>query len=162
MYFVGSKSCFRALPRDLDPTKYMQPQETWGRMPAKILCGDFYQLQPVPASSSLLAPVKNQSYEHLQGRKLLADMEYVVDFVDMQRFKDPLLLEVLIAMRTPGGKTISEDSWQALVKTQIKSTSVAAQPAGTSNSEAETPQYDQRLRAARGWYESAYEWRIVS
>ena len=43
----------RALKHDLDPTKYMQPQETWGRMPAKILCGDFYQLQPVPASSSL-------------------------------------------------------------------------------------------------------------
>ena len=67
--------------------------------------------------------MKNQSYEHLQCRKLLADMEYVVDFVEMQRFKDPLLLEVLIAMRTPGGKKISEDSWQALVKTQIKSTS---------------------------------------
>ena len=31
----------RALRHGLDSTKYMQPQETWGRMPAKILCGDF-------------------------------------------------------------------------------------------------------------------------
>ena len=104
----------RALKRDLDPTKYMQPQETWGRMPAKILCGDFFQLPPVPASSSLLAPHKGQSYEHQQGRKLLADMEYVVEFVQMQRFTDQRLLEVLNAMRTPGGKKISDESWQAL------------------------------------------------
>jgi len=123
----------RALRYDLGPTKYMQPQETWGRMPAKILCGDFYQLPPVPTSSSLLAPLKGQSYEHQQGRKLLADMEHVVDFVQMQRFTDPLLLEVLNAMRTPGGKRISQESWQALVKTQIHSSSSAAQPAGTSN-----------------------------
>ena len=80
----------------------------------------------------------------------------------MQRFTDPLLLEVLNAMRTPGGKRISQESWQALVKTQIHSSSSAAQPAGTRNPVAEPLQYDQRLREARGWYESAYEWRIVS
>ena len=38
----------RALRYGLDPTKYMSPQETWGRMAVKILCGDFYQLPPVP------------------------------------------------------------------------------------------------------------------
>ena len=43
----------RALRYNLDSTRYMRPQETWGRMPAKILCGDFYQLPPVPASASL-------------------------------------------------------------------------------------------------------------
>ena len=89
-------------------------------------------------------------------------MEHVVDVVQMQRFTDPLLLEGLNAMRTPGGKRISQESWQALVKTQIHSSSSAAQPAGTSNPAAEPPQYDQRLREARGWFESAYEWRIVS
>ena len=106
--------------------------------------------------------MKGQSYEHQQGRKLLADMEHVVDFVQMQRFTDPPLIGVLNAMRTPGGKRISEKSWQALVKTLIHSASSAVQPAGTSNPVAEPPQYDQRLREARGWYESAYEWRIVS
>ena len=44
--------CFR---HDLDSTRYMKPAETWGRMPARILSGDFYQLPPVPASASLLA-----------------------------------------------------------------------------------------------------------
>ncbi|MDA8583685.1 hypothetical protein N9L68_05610 [bacterium] len=39
------------------------------------------------------------------------------------------------------------------MKTQIHSSSSAAQPAGTSNPAAEPPQYDQRLRSARGWYE---------
>ena len=43
-------------------------------------------------------------------------MEYVVDFVQMQRFNDPLQMEVLQAMRTPRGKAISEASWPAIVK----------------------------------------------
>ena len=140
----------RALRHDLDPLSYMKPQETWGRMPVKILCGDFFQLPPVPASASLLAPVEKQSYEHLQGRKLLMDIEHVVDFVQMQRFNDPLLVEVLEAMRTHGGKRISEEAWQAIMSTEIKSS--VSQPG----------EIDVRLRDARHWYECAYEWRIVS
>ena len=72
-------------------------------------------------------------------------MEYVLDFVKMQRFDDPLLVEVLEAMRTPGGKEISEEAWKALEATVIQTTRT-----------------DPRLRDARGWYECAYEWRIVS
>ena len=53
-------------------------------------------------------------------------------------------------MRVPGGKTISEESWQAILNTEVRTSSD------------EEPQSDPRLRAARGWYESAYEWRIVS
>ena len=66
----------RAQRFELDPTRYMQPTETWGHMLARILSGDVYQLLPVPASASLLAPPMNQSYEHLHGRKLLMDMEH--------------------------------------------------------------------------------------
>ena len=58
----------RALCHDIDPIAYMKPQEAWGRMPIKILCGDFFQLPPVPASASLLAPQDNQSYEQQQGK----------------------------------------------------------------------------------------------
>ena len=123
----------------------MKPSETWGRMPCKILSGDFYQLPPVPATASLLSAPTKQSYEHQQGRKMLMDMEYVCDFVKMQRFDDPLLVELLEAMRTPGGKNISEEAWQALKATVIRTS-------GT----------DPRLSNARGWYECAYEWRIVS
>ena len=86
-------------------------------MPCKILSGDFYQLPPVPATASLLSAPTKQSYEHQQGRKLLMDMEYVCDFVKMQRFDDPLLVELLEAMRTPGGKNILEEAWQALKAT---------------------------------------------
>ena len=62
------KTYGRAQRFELDPTRYMQPAETWGRMAGKILCGEFYQLPPVPASASLLAPPLRQSYEHQQGR----------------------------------------------------------------------------------------------
>ena len=48
----------------------------------------------------------------LQGRKLLLDIEYVLDFRQMKRFDDPLLIEVLEAMRTPGEKKISEHAWE--------------------------------------------------
>ena len=130
----------------------MKPQQTWGCMAVKLLCGDFYQLPPVPASASLLAAPTKQTYEHQQGRKLLADIEYVVDFVQMKRFKDNLQIQVLEAMRIPRGKKISEECWQAIKKTQIRSSSSASQPTA----------WDPRLRAARRWYESAYEWRIVS
>ena len=105
------KTYGRALRFDLQTIAYMKPQETWGRMPCKILCGDFYQLPPVPASASLLAPTTGQSYEHQQGRKLLSDMEFVIDFVQMWRFVDPLQIEVLEAMRTPGGNKITEEAW---------------------------------------------------
>ena len=137
----------RSLRYNLEPTAYMKPQETWGRMPVKLLCGDFYRMPPVPATSSLLASTTGQTYEHQQGRKLLADMEYVVDFVQMQRFNDPLQVEVLEAMRTPGGKKISEESWQEIVKTRLQHSDAASDP---------------RLKDARNWYECAYEWRIVS
>ena len=109
------KTYGRCLKYNIDPTRYMHPQEAWGRVFAKLLCGDFFQLPPVPATSSLMAPSsQKESYEHRQGRKLLMDIEYVVDFVNMQRFTDPLLVQVLQAMRTPGGKKISDEAWRAL------------------------------------------------
>ena len=152
------KTYGRAQRFELDPTRYMQPAETWGRMPGKILCGDFYQLPPDPASS-LLAPPLRQSYEHHQGRKLLLDMEHVVDFVQMQRFDDPLLVEILHAMRTHGGKKVSEKAWQALVGTILVAGN-AIQPtrAGTSGGALQPandsrPAVDPRLLEARGWYE---------
>ena len=47
------KTYGRSLRYNLDATQSMTPQETWGRMPVTLLYGDFYQLPPVPASSSL-------------------------------------------------------------------------------------------------------------
>ena len=73
-------------------------------------------------------------------------MEYVASFMRMQRFDDSLLVEVLEAMRTSGGKNISEEAWQALKG---------------SVSTNDDNGIDPRLISARGWYECAYEWRIV-
>ena len=87
-------------------------------------------------------------------------MEYVVDFVQTQRFNDPLQVEVLEAMRTPGGKAISEASWQAIVKTCLDQSE--DQHAGSSGGASQPAAWDRRLQEARGWYECAYEWRIVS
>ena len=67
----------------------------------------------------------------------------LVDFVEMKRFDDKLLIEVLEAMRTPGGKAISEEAWQAIEKTKVVCQSDAAQLTA----------WDPRLRAARGWYD---------
>ena len=106
----------------------------------------------VPATASLLASPASRSYEHQQGRKLLSDMEYVVDFVNMQRFHDPLLVHILEAMRTPGGQKISEEAWQALKATAIRpAAGGASQPAAIGAAGA-----DARLKEARGWYECAY------
>ena len=95
-------------------------------------------------------------------------MEHVVDFVQMQRFDDPLLVEILHAMRTPGGKKVSEKAWQTLVGTVLVAGS-ATQPATAATSSGALqpandarPAVDPRLLEARGWYECAYEWRIVS
>ena len=55
------KTYGRCLRHNLDTTAYMKPAETWGRMPCKIVSGDFYQLPPVPATKSLLPKPTNQS-----------------------------------------------------------------------------------------------------
>ena len=47
------KTYGRAQRFEIDPTRYMQPAETWGRMPARILSGDFYQLPPEPYCISI-------------------------------------------------------------------------------------------------------------
>ena len=90
----------------------------------------------------------------------------MVDFVQMQRFTDTLQVQVLEAMRTVGGKKISEECWQAIIATEICSDDAASltstEASRGSGSVHQPAEWDKRLREARGWYESAYEWRIVS
>ena len=63
-------------------------------------CGQdpFWRLVTIASTARrclFLPPLAEQSYDHEQGRKLLADIEYVISFVNMQRFKDRLLVQVL-------------------------------------------------------------------
>ena len=48
LYAVANDLWFGTLQRE----QYMRPQEKWGRMPVRILCGDFFQLPPVPATAA--------------------------------------------------------------------------------------------------------------
>ena len=52
----------RARIHRFSTASYMRPAETWGRVFAKVLFGDFYQLPPVPATASLLMSTPRQSY----------------------------------------------------------------------------------------------------
>ena len=80
----------------------------------------------------------------------------------MKRAGGNNLVEILSDMRTPGGKRISEDAWQAVQATAIKNG--APQPGLHSAGDPQPGdvQQDTRLRDARHWYECAYEWRLVS
>ena len=78
----------RARTHRFSTASYMRPAETWGRAFAKILCGDFYQLPPVPATASLLMSTPRQSYEHQQGHALLAGLIYIVDVTQTESLDD--------------------------------------------------------------------------
>ena len=56
------------------------------------------------------------------------------------RFIDQTLIDILKVMRTPGGRALSEQQWQALMSTQIR----AAQPDIPST-----------------WYHSCYCWSLI-
>ena len=49
----------------LDPSRYSEPEQTWGGMPVVVVAGDELQLPPVPFEASLLAPVEGSSHELL-------------------------------------------------------------------------------------------------
>ena len=63
-------------------------------------------------------------------------------------------------MRTSGRKTISEASWQAIVNTCLDQSE--NQHAASRGGASQPAAWDRRLQEARGCYECAYEWRIVS
>ena len=138
---------------------YMRPEETWGRVRAKILCGDFYQLPPVPATASLLFATDRQSYEHQQGHALLAGLKYVVDFKQTKRFDDPILVEILAGMREPGGKKLSDEAWTAIQATQLGN--MGRDDAAFGRASEPAASGDPRLGEALGWHHAAYEWSIV-
>ena len=100
----------RAQRHNLDSTQYMRPPAKWGRMPARIICGDCLQLPSVPATASMLAPPGRHSYEHHQGVALLAFVPYVIDFVEMKRFEDDKQLQLVQHMRIPGSIPVPEDT----------------------------------------------------
>ncbi len=90
---------------------------------------DHLQLPPVPESSSMLAPLEGTSDEHKVGAKIFRNAELVFQFNTAMRFTDETLIQILDAMRKPGGSKLSHDQWQALLKTDRS----AEQPATPSH-----------------------------
>ena len=52
------------------------------------------------------------------GAKIFRNAELVFRFNTAMGFTDKTLIEILEAMRTPGGRKLSPDQWQALLQTQ--------------------------------------------
>ena len=132
----------RAVRHDLQIEQYTDADQLFGKMPVLILSGDFLQLLPVPESGSFLAPVDQASWEHRQGRTIFQKIKYVFEFKTSNRFKDPLLKEILEVMRTKTGCKLSAQAWKALQETHVKS----------PDSLAETG----------SWFETSYDWITVA
>ena len=102
----------------LNRNSYSGPRERYGRIAFLWYSQDHLQLPPVPESSSMLAPLEGTSDEHKVGAKIFRNAELVFQFNTAMRFTDETLIQILEAMRTPGGKKLSRTQWQALVQTE--------------------------------------------
>jgi hypothetical protein len=52
---------------------------------------------------------------------------FVLDFVNIKRSNDPMLLQLLSDMRVPGGRRISDDIWKAIAARQFTPNGDASQ-----------------------------------
>ncbi len=129
---------------------YARPRETAGRISKLLLSGDHLQLPPVPKSASLLADIEGASDEHKAGAAMFASIEQVFELETMMRFKDPVLKQILEKMRTPGGTSLTDGEWHALMATNVE--------AATMDEEAG----QQLLTKTKNWYHSCYLWSIVN
>ena len=132
----------------LDPNNYSGPRERYGRIAFLWYSQDHLQLPPVPEKSSMLAPLEGTSNEHKVGAKIFRNVEHVFRFNTAMRFTDETLIEILEAMRTPGGKKLSPDQWQALMQTQSSAERTA------DNSAAQ--------RTDLTWYHVCYCWSVIT
>ena len=102
----------------LDRNNYSGPLERYGKIAILWYSLDHLQLPPVPESSSMLAPLEGTSDEHKVGARIFRNAEFVFQFHTAMRFTDPILIQILEAMRTKGGKKLTDEQWQALMKTE--------------------------------------------
>ena len=72
----------------------------------------------------MLAPLEGTSDEHKVGAKIFRNVDLVFQFNTAMRFTDQTLIQILKAMRTPGGKKLTASQWGALAATERS----AAQP----------------------------------
>ena len=129
---------------------YALPREICGRISKIHLSGDHLQLPPVPKSTSLLADIEGTSNEHKAGAAMFASIEQVFELQTMMRFSDPVLIEMLRKMRTPGGSALTDTEWKKLKKTNVDESTM------------DEGQIHQIMMKTTDWYHSCYLWSIVN
>ena len=127
--------------QEVNRNTYSRPLERFGRIAFLIYSQDHLQLPPVPPSSSMLASLEGTSDEHKVGASIFRNVEHVFEFHTAMRFNDDTLVEILQAMRKPGGQKLTDQQWQALLRTQRS----AEQPA-----------------VMAGWYHVCYCWSVIT
>ena len=58
---------------------YLNPGQFFGSVPMSVFAGDFLQLPPVPATTSLPNLATDANYEHRQGVAALSRVQYVYE-----------------------------------------------------------------------------------
>ena len=76
----------------LNPLDDWKPTERYGRMAVLEYWGDHLQLPPVPARSSMLAPLPGTSNEHKAGANIFRNADLVFRSEKMMRFTDETLI----------------------------------------------------------------------
>ena len=114
----------------LDKARYYAPRERFGCMAIPGYSGDHLQLPPVPESSSLLAPLEGVTNEHKVGASIFRNAELVFQFLKAMRFSDADQIAILETMRTPGGKALRSDLWEALQRTELGAAHQSYSPGG--------------------------------
>ena len=132
----------------LNRNNYSSPQERYGRIPILWYSEDQLQLPPVPESSSMLAPLEGKSDEHKVGANFFRNAEFVFQFSTAMRFNDETPVEILQAMRTPGGRKLSHSQWQALLQTEHSAEQLA-------EASVEQPAYST-------WYHARHCWSVIT
>jgi hypothetical protein len=67
----------------------------------------------------------------------------------MMRFKDPVLVSILLKMRTPGGAALAADEWTKLLDTALDASQLERSPGN-------------KVDDMWDWYEACYLWSVVS
>ena len=132
----------------LNPNIYSGPRKKYGRIVILCYSQDNLLLPPLPSSSSMLAPLEGTSDEHKVDAQIFKNAELVFQFNTAMRFTDETLIEILKAMRTPGGRRFSHAQWQALVNTQCS----AEQPADVPDVQ----------RSDLTWHHVCYCWTVMT
>ena len=126
----------------VEMSKYTDQEQSWGAMPVVIVAGDELQFPCVPQAAGLLAPIIGTSDEQTTAVKLFSGFREVYRLTTAKRFEDPMLVNILRNMRQKGGCKLSRTEWHALQNTEVPEICV--------------------LKNTEGWFESAYEWSIVT